>query len=258
MALYLSPGPTGAGKSTSLTAFIRDINKPENRIITIEEPVEYEVPGVNQIQVHPEIGLTFANALRHVLRQDPDIIMVGEIRDRETAEIAIRAALTGHLVFSTLHTNDAPGALTRLIDMEIEPFLIASAVELIIAQRLVRRLCKICRKPANHDPDYLAHSLRTLQLEPSIQDPSATIYEPVGCEICHNLGYRGRIGIYENLRVNNEIQEMIIKKQTSRLIRQHAIKSGMITLQQAGWKQVIQGNTSLNEIMRVSKLGDEG
>jgi len=255
--IILVTGPTGAGKSTTLTAFIRDINKPENRIITIEDPVEYEVPGVNQIQVHPEIGLNFAGALRHVLRQDPDVIMVGEIRDRETAEITIRAALTGHLVFSTLHTNDAPGALTRLIDMEIEPFLIASSVELIIAQRLVRCLCKVCRKPAQHDPEYLEKSLQTLQIEPTDQDLAATIYEPVGCDNCHNLGYRGRIGIYENLRVNNVIHELIIQKQTSRLIRQQAIKSGMISLQQAGWNQVIQGNTSLDEVMRVSKLGDD-
>ena len=255
--IILVTGPTGAGKSTSLTAFIRDINKPENRIITIEDPVEYEVPGVNQIQVHPEIGLNFAGALRHVLRQDPDVIMVGEIRDRETAEIAIRAALTGHLVFSTLHTNDAPGALTRLIDMEIEPFLIASSVELIIAQRLVRCLCKVCKKTAQHDPEFLAKSLQSLQIEPTDQDLAATIYEPVGCENCHNLGYRGRIGIYENLRVNDVIHELIIQKQTPRLIRQQAIKSGMMTLQQAGWNQVLQGNTSLDEVMRVSKLGDD-
>jgi len=254
--IILVTGPTGSGKSTTLTAFIRDINKPENRIITIEDPVEYEVPGVNQIQVHPEIGLNFAGALRHVLRQDPDVIMVGEIRDRETAEIAIRAALTGHLVFSTLHTNDAPGALTRLIDMEIEPFLVASSVELIIAQRLVRCLCKVCKKPAHHDPEHLAKSLQALQIEPTAQDLAATIYEPIGCENCHNLGYRGRIGIYENLRVNDEIHELIIQKQTSRLIRQNAIKSGMMTLQQAGWNQVLQGNTSINEVMRVSKLGD--
>lgn len=255
--IILVTGPTGSGKSTSLTAFIRDINKPENRIITIEDPVEYEVPGVNQIQVHPEIGLNFAGALRHVLRQDPDVIMVGEIRDRETAEIAIRAALTGHLVFSTLHTNDAPGALTRLIDMEIEPFLIASSVELIIAQRLVRCLCKVCRKPTHHDPEHLAKNLQTLQIEPTSENMAATIYEPIGCEKCHTLGYKGRIGIYENLRVNDEIHELIIQKQTPRLIRQHAIKSGMITLQQAGWNQVLHGKTSLDEIMRVSKLSDD-
>lgn len=255
--IILVTGPTGAGKSTSLTAFIRDINKPENRIITIEDPVEYEVAGVNQIQVRPEIGLNFAGALRHVLRQDPDIIMVGEIRDRETAEIAIRAALTGHLVFSTLHTNDASGALTRLIDMEIEPFLIASSVELIIAQRLIRRLCEQCKKPEILERGYLESCLQTLQIQPTPEDLSATIYEPLGCEICHNLGYRGRIGIFENLRVNDEIHEMIIQKQTSRHIRQQALKSGMITLQQAGWDQVKQGNTSLHEIMRVSKLGDE-
>lgn len=256
--IILVTGPTGSGKSTSLTAFIRDINKPENRIITIEDPVEYEVPGVNQIQVHPEIGLNFADALRHVLRQDPDIIMVGEIRDRETAEISIRAALTGHLVFSTLHTNDAAGALTRLIDMEIEPFLVASSVKLIIAQRLIRCLCKVCRVQTHHNAEYLAKSLQTLQIEATPQDHSATIYEPAGCEVCHNLGYRGRIGIYENLRVNDEIHELIIQKKTSISIRQYAIKSGMTTLQQAGWNQVLLGNTSLDEVMRVTNLGDDG
>jgi type II secretory ATPase GspE/PulE/Tfp pilus assembly ATPase PilB-like protein len=188
--IILVTGPTGSGKSTSLTAFIRLINRPERRIITVEDPVEYEVPGVNQTQVHPEIGLTFAQSLRAVLRQDPDVIMVGEIRDRETADIAIRASLTGHLVLSTLHTNDAPGALTRLVDMDIEPFLIASSVEMIIAQRLVRRLCPNCAKASSYDARQIASFLATMRIP---QDEAAHAHlakEAAGCERCRNLGFR--------------------------------------------------------------------
>ena len=170
--IILVTGPTGSGKSTSLTAFIRLINRPERRIITVEDPVEYEVPGINQTQVHPEIGLTFAQSLRSVLRQDPDVIMVGEIRDRETADIGIRASLTGHLVLSTLHTNDAPGALTRLIDMDIEPFLIASSVELIVAQRLVRKLCPHCTQPANYESGYLENCLKLMNMMKKIMKKS--------------------------------------------------------------------------------------
>ncbi len=255
--IVLVTGPTGSGKSTSLTAFIRNINSPGRRIITIEDPIEYEVPGINQTQTRPEIGYTFANALRHVLRQDPDVIMVGEIRDRETAEIAIRAALTGHLVLSTLHTNDAPGALTRLIDMEIEPFLIASAVELIIAQRLVRRLCLECRSKDNQSQDDLRNCLNALQITPVTEDFEAAIYAPKGCGQCRNLGYRERIGIFEILRVDDVIHEMIVKKNSARQIRQAAIESGMVTLQQSGWSQVKLGNTSLPEIMRYSSIAEE-
>ncbi len=255
--IILVTGPTGSGKSTSLTAFIRDINTPGKRIITIEDPVEYEVPGVNQTQVRPEIGFTFAGALRHVLRQDPDVIMVGEIRDMETADIAIRAALTGHLVFSTIHTNDAPGALTRLIDMEIEPFLIASAVELIIAQRLVRRLCNHCKIPDKNEKGYLEECLKALQINYTEEDLNSTVYVPNGCEQCRNLGFRGRVGLYEILRINDEIHEMIIQKLSARQIRIQAIKSGMVTLQESGWNQVKLGRTSLNEVMRFSKIGDE-
>ncbi len=256
--IILVTGPTGSGKSTSLTAFIRDINTPGKRIITIEDPVEYEVPGVNQTQVRPEIGFTFAGALRHVLRQDPDVIMVGEIRDMETADIAIRAALTGHLVFSTIHTNDAPGALTRLIDMEIEPFLIASAVELIIAQRLVRRLCSRCKTPDTKGRAYLEDCLRALQIDYTDEDLNSTVYVPDGCEHCRNLGFRGRVGLYEILRIYDDIHEMIIQKLSARQIRVEAIKAGMVTLQESGWNQVKLGRTSLNEVMRFSKVGDEG
>jgi general secretion pathway protein E len=250
--IILVTGPTGSGKSTSLTAFIRQINTPGRRIITVEDPVEYEVDGVNQTQVHAEIGFTFASALRHILRQDPDVIMVGEIRDSETADIAIRAALTGHLVLSTLHTNDAPGALTRLIDMEIEPFLIASAVELIIAQRLVRRLCPKCARPARLTPTYLRECLAALGVEPSADNLAATVLEPVGCEACRGLGYRGRIGIFEILRVDDAVHELIVQKKSAREIRQVALRQGMTTLQSSGWEQVRLGRTTLTEIMRYS------
>ena len=254
--IILVTGPTGSGKSTSLTAFIRQINSPGRRIITVEDPVEYEVEGVNQTQVHAEIGFTFASALRHILRQDPDVIMVGEIRDSETADIAIRAALTGHLVLSTLHTNDAPGALTRLIDMEIEPFLIASAVEMILAQRLVRRLCPKCSRPGEYSEQYLGECLQALGLEPTPQRLAAKILDPIGCEACRNLGYQGRVGLFEILRVDDSIHEMIVQKRSARDIRHEALKYGMTTLQMSGWEQLSLGRTSLNEIMRYS-MGEE-
>jgi type II secretory ATPase GspE/PulE/Tfp pilus assembly ATPase PilB-like protein len=225
--IILVTGPTGSGKSTSLTAFIRQI-----------------------------IGFTFASALRHILRQDPDVIMVGEVRDSETADIAIRAALTGHLVLSTLHTNDAPGALTRLIDMEIEPFLIASAVEMIIAQRLVRRLCTKCSRPGDYSEQYLRECLHALNLEPTEERLRAKILDPIGCEACRGLGYRGRVGIFEILRVDDSIHEMIVQKRSARDIRQEALKYGMTTLQMSGWKQLALGRTSLNELMRYS-MGDD-
>ena len=255
--IILVTGPTGSGKSTSLTAFIRQINSPARRIITVEDPVEYEVEGVNQTQVHSEIGFTFASALRHILRQDPDVIMVGEVRDSETADIAIRAALTGHLVLSTLHTNDAPGALTRLIDMEIEPFLIASAVEMILAQRLVRRLCSKCAQPGDYSQHYLRECLHALDLEPTPERLGATILDPVGCEACRGLGYRGRVGIFEILRVDDSIHELIVQKRSAREIRHEALKYGMTTLQMSGWEQLALGRTSLNEIMRYSRADEE-
>lgn len=255
--IILVTGPTGSGKSTSLTAFIRQINAPGRRIITVEDPVEYEVDGVNQTQVHSDIGFTFASALRHILRQDPDVIMVGEIRDSETADIAIRAALTGHLVLSTLHTNDAPGALTRLIDMEIEPFLIASAVEMILAQRLVRRLCMKCARPANHTEKYLRECLHALGIEPTPARLQANILKPEGCEACRGLGYRGRVGLFEILRVDESVHELIVEKRSAREIRQVALRNGMSTLQSSGWEQASLGRTTLNEIMRYANSEDE-
>lgn len=256
--IILVTGPTGSGKSTSLTAYIRLINKPERRIITVEDPVEYEVSGVNQTQVHPEIGLTFAKALRSVLRQDPDVIMVGEIRDRETADIAIRASLTGHLVLSTLHTNDAPGALTRLIDMDIEPFLIASSVEMIVAQRLVRRLCPHCAQPANYEALHLESCLATMQIDPSEARFGHLVKSAVGCERCRNLGFRGRIGIFEILRVTDEIHEHIVQRASARKIRQTAIEQGMNTLMRSGWAHIKSGQTTLEEVMRYAEIeGDD-
>ncbi|MEM8550543.1 MAG: GspE/PulE family protein [Verrucomicrobiota bacterium] len=252
--IILATGPTGSGKSTSLTAFLRQIRDPRRRIITIEDPVEYEVEAVNQVQVHHEIGLTFASTLRSVLRQDPDVIMVGEIRDRETAEIAIRASLTGHLVLSTLHTNDAPGALTRLIDMEIEPFLIASSVELVIAQRLVRRLCNQCKQPADMELAHLASCLVALHVDPSEVQYGHLLQKPMGCDACRNLGYRGRVGLFEILRVNEGIHELIIHKASARDIRHAAETQGMSTLQTSGWQQAKRGITSLDEVMRYADL----
>jgi len=255
--IILVTGPTGSGKSTSLTAFIRRINKPERRIITVEDPVEYEVPGVNQTQIKPDIGLNFASALRHILRQDPDVIMVGEIRDRETADIAIRASLTGHLVLSTIHTNDAPGALTRLIDMEIEPFLIASSVELIIAQRLVRRVCPHCARPANLAPGYLESCLRALHVDREEAVHADKVLEAVGCEHCRSLGYLGRVGIFELLKVSDSIHRLIVEKASARNIRSQATREGMHTLQQCGWDQIKRGITTLPEVMRFAEMDED-
>lgn len=255
--IILVTGPTGSGKSTSLTAFIRLINRPERRIITVEDPVEYEVPGVNQTQVHADIGLTFAHSLRAVLRQDPDVIMVGEIRDRETADIAIRASLTGHLVLSTLHTNDAPGALTRLTDMDIEPFLIASSVEMIIAQRLVRRLCPICALPADYEPHHIESCITTMHIDPDEAQFGHLLKKHVGCEKCRQLGFRGRVAIFEILHMSEEIHEHIVKRESSRVIRQTAIQQGMRSLQQSGWEHIKNGTTTLEEVMRFAEIGNE-
>jgi len=255
--IILVTGPTGAGKSTSLTAFLRKINHPERRIITVEDPIEYEVPGVNQTQIHHEIGLDFAAALRHILRQDPDVIMVGEIRDRETADIGIRASLTGHLVLSTLHTNDAPGALTRLIDMDIEPFLIASSVEMIIAQRLVRRLCSHCATPVELNEDILRSQLLSLGIDISEVANAHLIRKPAGCDRCGGRGYRGRVGIFEVLVVSEEIHGLIVEKASARIIRETALAQGMRSLQKCGWEQVKRGLTSLPDIMRYAEMAEE-
>ena len=252
--IVLVTGPTGSGKSTSLTAFIRKIHKPERRIMTVEDPVEYEVSGINQTQVNSEIGFSFSSALREILRQDPDVIMVGEIRDRETADIAIRASLTGHLVLSTLHTNDAPGAITRLIDMEIEPFLIASSVEMVIAQRLVRRLCMACATPENLSEEELRASLALLEIDPSELIHLEKVLTAVGCDKCQNLGFRGRVGIFELMRMSDDIHSLIIKSVSAPEIREVALQQGMTTLQQSGWSQIKRGLTSLSEVIRYADI----
>lgn len=246
--IILVTGPTGSGKSTSLTAFIRKIRLPEIRIVTVEDPVEYEVEGVNQTQVRPEIGLTFSAVLRSVLRQDPDIIMVGEIRDRETADIAIRASLTGHLVLSTLHTNDAAGALTRLTDMQIEPFLIASSVNMILAQRLVRRLCG-CAKPSDIAPGQLRRCLAALGVDEGQCEFLGKVKAAAGCDRCRKTGYFGRVGIFEMLSVNEEIHAMVVARKSAREIRKAARAAGMRTMQECGWELVKRGETSLEEVM---------
>lgn len=244
--ILLVTGPTGSGKSTSLYAYLQEINSVNCRILTIEDPIEYEMPGINQVQLREEIGLTFASALRTFLRQDPDIIMVGEIRDFDTAEIAIRASLTGHLVFSTLHTNDAAGAITRLIDMGVEPFLVASAVEAIVAQRLVRRLCESCRAPLPIDSPVIAR-----QGLPSELLGSAHPFSSVGCEKCRTTGFRGRTGIYEILHMSEEIEPLVIARESTSAIREKALSEGMRTLRDDGMRKALEGITTIEEVLRV-------
>ena len=246
--ILLVTGPTGSGKSTSLYAWLHTINSVDKRIITIEDPIEYEMAGVNQIQVRPEIGMTFAVGLRHILRQDPDVIMVGEIRDRETAEIAIRAALTGHLVFSTLHTNDAAGAVTRLLDMGIEPYLVASSVEGLVAQRLVRKLCQHCRRPRRLDEEFL----RGISF-PVERLGQGTVYEAVGCDECRGTGFLGRTGIYEIILVTDNIRPLIVERASSNTIKSESMRHGMHTLREDGWDKVLRGVTTIEEVLRVSE-----
>ncbi|MCH6257521.1 GspE/PulE family protein [Puniceicoccaceae bacterium K14] len=248
--IVLVTGPTGAGKSTSLNAFIRKINSEDRRIITVEDPIEYEVPGVNQIQVKSEIGFSFPEALRHVLRQDPNVIMVGEIRDQETAEIAIQASLTGHLVFSTLHTNDSAGAITRLTDMGIEPFLIASGVEMVIAQRLLRRMCSDCSTMVPVDPAKLQDALQVLDLDVSLANGVTELPVSTGCETCRGLGYKGRVGIYELMRVNEKMHDPIVERAAAPVLREIGRETGMVTLGQSGWELVQKRITTLDEVVR--------
>lgn len=246
--ILLVTGPTGSGKSTSLYAFLSTINSVHKRIITIEEPVEYELKGINQIAVRADIGLTFAVGLRHILRQDPNVIMVGEIRDLETAEIAIRAALTGHLVFSTLHTNDAPSAFTRLIDMGIEPFLVASSVEAVLAQRLVRTICSHCKVEQKVERSYL----RKIGF-PENEIETARFWRGKGCEECRELGYQGRMGIYELLILNESLRPLILNRAPASTIAQKAIEMGMRTLRVDGWNKVKAGLTTIEEVLRVTQ-----
>jgi len=253
--ILLVTGPTGSGKSTTLYGALSKINSPDINIITIEDPIEYQIKGIGQIQINPKINLTFANGLRSILRQDPDVIMVGEIRDVETAEIAIHASLTGHLVFSTLHTNDAAGAVTRLIDMGIEPFLVSSSLIGIMAQRLVRLICPDCRQ--GYEPG--ADELVKLGLEKHLPAGQAgaskkpTLYRGIGCGRCMKTGYRGRTGIYETLLVDDEIRSLILSKTDANTIRDRAMKKGMLTLRQDGARKVLAGQTTTEEVLRVTQ-----
>lgn len=246
--IILVSGPTGSGKTTTLYAALSRINSPDINILTVEDPVEYQLPGVGQMQVQSRIDLTFANGLRAFLRQDPDVIMVGEIRDRETAEIAIQASLTGHLVLSTVHTNDAPGAVTRLVDMGVEPFLVSSTLIGVLAQRLVRNLCPKCKEPYTPNAEQLAE----LNLRPGPEP--VTFYREVGCPDCLETGYRGRSGIYELLMVDDEVRRLILKNVDAGTIKKHATQnSGMRTLLADGVRKVLAGQTTPEEILRVAK-----
>jgi general secretion pathway protein E len=246
--IILVTGPTGSGKTTTLYCALGKINSPDKKIITVEDPVEYQLKGINQIQVKPSIGLSFANALRSIVRQDPDVILIGEIRDAETAEIAIHSALTGHLVLSTLHTNDAPSAITRLIDMGMEDFLLSSTIIGILAQRLVRVACLHCQSPYTPDPTVLK------EMSPSSEKPENwKVIEVKGCEHCAQTGYWGRSGIFEFLRVTDEIQKLILGKKDSNIIKEAARKQGMRTLREDGWLKVKQGITTVSEVLRVTQ-----
>jgi len=241
-------GPTGSGKSTTLYAALNILNSTEKNIITVEDPVEYRLQGINQVQVNTRAGLTFAGALRSILRSDPDIVMIGEIRDRETAQIAVEAALTGHLVLSTLHTNDAPGALSRLTEMGIEPFLTASAVDCVLAQRLARRLCKHCREP------YVAtrEMLRRNDFPPEVLDrDDVTLYRAKGCPRCNGTGYKGRLGLYEVMVVSEAVRRLTVERKSADEISRVAEAEGMKSLREDGIDKVLQGLTSIEEIARV-------
>ncbi len=246
--MILVTGPTGSGKTTTLYGALQKINDPGKKIITIEDPVEYQLSGVNQIQVKPQIGLSFANGLRSIVRQDPDVIMVGEIRDSETAEIAVQAALTGHLVFSTLHTNDAAGAISRLLEMGVQDYLLSSSLLGVLAQRLVRRLCTACRK----EVPFAGVADKSEFGFPDGTVPR-TVWEAVGCEMCSGTGYLGRVGIFELLAVNSEICKVIIERADAGTIRKMAVQQGMRLLRDDGWDKVRQGTTTLAEVLRVTR-----
>ncbi|MET0953234.1 MAG: ATPase, T2SS/T4P/T4SS family [Aeromicrobium sp.] len=245
--MILATGPTGSGKSTTLYATLNLLNKPDVNVITVEDPVEYRMTGINQVQTNARAGLTFASALRSILRSDPDIILIGEIRDHETAQIAIEAALTGHLVLSTLHTNDAPSAVTRLVEMGIEPFLVGSAIDAVLAQRLCRSLCDRCREP--YQPE--AEELDRLGIP---WDPEAgvpTLYQPGGCSKCANTGYRGRMALHEVMTVTEEIERLAVARASTDDVGRAARAQGMVTLRHDGWLKVLQGRTSIEEVLRV-------
>ncbi len=245
--IILATGPTGSGKTTTLYACLSRINSPEKNIITIEDPIEYQLRGVGQMQVNPKIELTFASGLRSILRQDPDVIMVGEVRDTETAEIAIQAALTGHLVFSTLHTNDSFGAVTRLVDMGVEPFLVSSSILAVLAQRLVRRLCPTCRE------EYHPSATELARIGVADADSSRTIYRAKGCRACRNTGYRGRMAVQELMVMDDEIRALVMRNADAAMIRRQCTAAGMKLLRQDGADRVLAGETSIEELLRVTQ-----
>jgi general secretion pathway protein E len=248
--IILVTGPTGSGKSTTLYACLNRINTPDKNILTVEDPVEYQLAGISQMPVNAKIGLTFATGLRSYLRHDPDVMMVGEIRDQETAEIAIQAALTGHLVFSTLHTNDAAGAFTRLIDMGIEPFLVSSSLELAMAQRLIRRLCPICKMPYEPSPEELAEIGITPEQLASV---GGVLYKPCGCKECNESGYKGRTAIYEMMVITDAIRRLVMQRADGATIRHEAEKNGMTSLRDDGIANVLAGISSIPEVLRVTQ-----
>jgi type II secretory ATPase GspE/PulE/Tfp pilus assembly ATPase PilB-like protein len=237
--IFLVTGPTGSGKSTTLYSALKRINLPDKKIITIEDPVEYQMDGINQIHVNPQIGLTFAAGLRHIVRQDPDVIMVGEIRDRETADIAIRAALTGHLVFSTLHTNDAPSAITRLADMGVENYLITSSLVAVLAQRLVRVICKNCKQRGD------------IVISP--EGESVQTWYGAGCPECHGRGYTSRVGIFEMMTLDDEMRKLIMSNADASVLTQAARRNGMRNLREDGWMKIREGVSTVDEVMRVTQ-----
>ena len=245
--MILVTGPTGSGKTTTLYSCLQEINQPDINIITVEDPVEYQLAGINQVQTRPEVGLTFASGLRSILRQDPDVVMVGEIRDAETATIAVQAALTGHLVLSTLHTNDAAGAVARMVNMGIEPFLLASSLLMAQAQRLYRRLCPVCRTPTDMPLDLL----RLNRLNPE-EFEGTVFYKARGCPKCNNLGYKGRGALMEILMVDDAIRSQMMKDADATKIRAIAVEHGMKTLRDVGLQKVRDGITTLEEVLRVT------
>jgi general secretion pathway protein E len=266
--ILLVTGPTGSGKTTTLYACISEINSPDLNILTVEDPVEYQLEGISQTQVNSKIDLTFASGLRSFLRQDPDVIMVGEIRDRETAEVAITASLTGHLVFSTVHTNDAAGGITRLVDMGIEPFLVASSLVGLLAQRLVRRPCPQCARPVRPSPEIV----RELGLDPDQffaggyqfpavkgmrPPPPGHVFEAVGCSTCQQLGYKGRTGIYELLMVGEKVRRLTLDKSDAGSVRNAAVEDGMVTLRYDGARKVVLGMTTPEEVMLMTSEGTD-
>jgi general secretion pathway protein E/type IV pilus assembly protein PilB len=245
--ILLVTGPTGSGKTTTLYSSLIEINSPETKIITTEDPVEYQLEGINQIQVHAKIGLTFSNSLRSILRHDPDVVLVGEIRDLETAENAIQASLTGHLVFSTLHTNDAAGAYTRMVDMGVEPFLVASTVEAVMAQRLIRRLCPHCKQEFTPERNDLPRDFPWELLD------GKKLCRPVGCRECRQVGYSGRFGVYELLVTTEEVRELAQRRASSWEVKRAGKEAGMLTLRDDGWRKAIKGMTSIDEVVRITK-----